>query len=311
MSKPQLKVWFTDFWGGFDLHANPFLKMLGRDYEVLLDRQPDLLICSCYSFDHLAYKCHKLFYTGENVRPDYKLFDRSLSFDWDDYGGKNLRFPLFRFNGDLEKYHLVPPQPQRDVQDKKFCCMLVSNPNGLERNEFFDLLSQYKTVDSGGAYRNNVGGRVEDKLSFIADYKFVLSFENSMYPGYSSEKVLEPLIAGTVPVYWGNPEIGKDFNEQRIINVHRYSDFRAVVDLLVKLDQDDTLYEQMVRQPVYPEDKFPHHLEWEYLSEKCCTMVSEMLSEPPVAERHPLYALTNKYKRKIKARILGKQHWYC
>lgn len=311
MSKPLLKVYFTDFWSDFNPHDNPFIRMLSEDFEVAVDRNADLLIYSCYNFDHLNFKCHRIFYTGENVRPDYKLCDGSASFDWDDYNGRNVRFPLFRFNTKLEHYHTNPPAASISPGEKKFCCMVVSNPNGVFRNRFYDLLSQYKKVDSGGAFRNNVGGRVADKHSFIAKYKFVLSFENSSYPGYTSEKVLQPIMAGTVPVYWGNPEIGHDFNKLRIINVHQYASPEDVVTHLIKLDNDDDLYSSMLSAPIYPNNVFPSHLEWPVLSKQFCALVKRVLNTRPVAERFNFYPLLNKLKKKAISRVTSKPHWYC
>ncbi|WP_416171499.1 glycosyltransferase family 10 domain-containing protein [Algoriphagus boritolerans] len=75
---------------------------------------------------------------------------------------------------------------------KKFCCFLASNERAKERIEFFKKLSQYKQVDSGGIVHNNLGFRVSDKMKFIKDYKFIVAFENSSYPGYITEKIWHP-----------------------------------------------------------------------------------------------------------------------
>ena len=87
--------------------------------------------------------------------------------------------------------------------------MLVSNPNSKERINFFNALSKVKKVDSGGRYLNNIGYVVEDKMALIKDYKFVFAFENSSFPGYTTEKILEPLIANCIP------SIGEPFNWKR------------------------------------------------------------------------------------------------
>ena len=78
-------------------------------------------------------------------------------------------------------------------------------------------MSSKEKVDSGGKFLNNVGGPVTDKLSFIKDYKFVISFENSSYPGYTTEKILEPMLVNSIPVYWGNPLVYNDFNYRTYI----------------------------------------------------------------------------------------------
>jgi len=54
-------------------------------------------------------------------------------------------------------------------EKNKFCAFIVSNVNPnrtWKRISFFHKLSKYKTVDSGGGALNNIGYRVDKKLSF-------------------------------------------------------------------------------------------------------------------------------------------------
>ncbi len=39
----------------------------------------------------------------------------------------------------------------------------------------------------------------------LVNYKFTLALENSLLPHYMTEKIWEPLAAGSVPVYYGAP----------------------------------------------------------------------------------------------------------
>lgn len=51
---------------------------------------------------------------------------------------------------------------------------------GVEfRNNLVNIISKYKNIDYGGAWRNNVGGPVLDKLKFLNNYKFNICCENS------------------------------------------------------------------------------------------------------------------------------------
>ena len=47
------------------------------------------------------------------------------------------------------------------------------------------------------------------KLSLLARYKFTLAFENSRAAGYVTEKLFQPLIAGSLPIYWGAPDVAR------------------------------------------------------------------------------------------------------
>jgi len=64
-------------------------------------------------------------------------------------------------------------------------------------------------------------GRGFNELKFkedgLATYMFSFAHENASYPGYFTEKILDCFATGTIPIYWGDPDIGKVFNEDGII----------------------------------------------------------------------------------------------
>jgi len=62
--------------------------------------------------------------------------------------------------------------------------------------------------------------RETEKINFIKNYKFTIAFENSTSPGYTTEKLWQPMLSGSVPVYWGNPEVDRMFNTRSFVNVH-------------------------------------------------------------------------------------------
>ena len=97
-------------------------------------------------------------------------------------------------------------------------------------------------MDCGGKVRNNIGYLVPDKIAFLMDYKFNIAFENESYPGYTTEKLPESFIGNTVPIYWGNPLIDKEFNAGAFINAHEFRNLDQVVEFVVELDRNDLLY---------------------------------------------------------------------
>ena len=62
-----------------------------------------------------------------------------------------------------------------------------------------------------GRVLNTLGHRVADKQAFLRDYKFTIAFENESHPGYTTEKIVEPMLADSIPIYWGDPLVGTDF----------------------------------------------------------------------------------------------------
>lgn len=254
----ELRVWFCDFWPYFNPNDNYFIHVLEKNYVLFIDElNPELVIFSVFGFKHLSYfDAIRVQFIGENIRPNYWESDFSLSFDYEDYSNRNLRMPLYVIYGGIDLL-LAKPSNRNLIDIKpKFCNMVVSNPNAKFRNIFFNELSKYKFVDSGGEHYNNIGYRVSNKIDFIKEFRFSISFENSSHPGYTTEKIYESMIAGSIPIYWGNSEISKEFNEKSFLNVHRYSNIMEVIEHLLELDSNVELYKDIYIQPwLLPEQK--------------------------------------------------------
>jgi hypothetical protein len=136
-----------------------------------------------------------------------------------------------------------------------FCSFVYSNYLADDRRKILlDKLNAYKKVNSGGKYLNNIGGPVENKLEFELKHKFSMAIENSCRGGYTTDRILNSLMASTVPIYWGNPEIGREFNTSRFINCHEYDSFDQVVERVKEIDKNDDLYLKIVNEPVFAKD---------------------------------------------------------
>ncbi len=263
----EIKINFVDFWPGFDKKNNYFYNLLIQKYKVSIDENPDLLFYSCYDKNYLKYNCTRIFYTAENVRPDFTACDFAFSFDYNNREN-HFRLPLYSMYVELlnllDKLQTIPTREEAKQiwnAKTKFCCMVVSNPNGLERLNFFNNLSKIKQVDSGGAVFNNVGGKVPDKFEFIKDYKFVISFENSAYDGYTTEKILEPIYKDCIPIYWGNKFVSKDFNSKRFIDYNDFKSEKELIDKLLEIDKNDELAINMLMQPTFSNHRVTHEEE--------------------------------------------------
>lgn len=61
------------------------------------------------------------------------------------------------------------------------------------------------------------------KTDTLSRYKFTLCFENAIFPGYLTEKIFDALMAGSVPVYLGDPEVNKIIPENAFIDARKFS----------------------------------------------------------------------------------------
>jgi FkbM family methyltransferase len=85
----------------------------------------------------------------------------------------------------------------------------------------------------GGAYK-----QIAKKNEALTEYKFSVVIENCRQPGWFTEKLIDALTMGTVPIYWGCPDVGEFFDARGIIT------FENVEDLSKILQSDlDTFYD--------------------------------------------------------------------
>jgi len=257
--KNKIKIDFSDFWGGFDKTDNYFYNLLKEEFEVEISNNPDVLFFSVFGNQHQSYQCKKVFYTGENVAPPLGYCDYSFSFDYlDDV--RNYRLPHYLlYDGyyELARTKVI----EESMVNRKFCNFVASNGNCNDRNSFVQELSKYKKVDSGGRFMNNIGYAVPDKRKFQSEYKFSVAFENNAYrpqhPGYTTEKIMEPMTVNSIPIYWGNPLINKEFNQKSFVNFYDFNDINKMIEYIIELDKDDTKYLEMLNQPWFTGNSIP------------------------------------------------------
>jgi hypothetical protein len=79
------------------------------------------------------------------------------------------------------------------------------------------------------------------KVDYLKDYRFTIAFENQSTVGYTTEKIIHPFIAGSIPIYWGNPKVAELFNPEAFINCHDFDDFESVISHVIQVDNDPVL----------------------------------------------------------------------
>ena len=294
----------TDEWNGFSIERifdYPIWKLLSKYWKLELSDTPDFLFYGPYNNNYLNYDCLRIFITGENVRPQFNHCDYAFSFDYP-ISERNYRLPIYRWYSSNYEKLLIKRNPEQVLREKReFCSFLVSNPDPHERIQFFHSLSSYKKVDSGGKVLNNIGKSIENKLEWMNNYKFCIAFENSSFPGYTTEKLMNALIANTIPIYWGNPLVSQEFNPKAFINCNDYQNFNDVIEVVKNIDNDDDLYLEYLSQPY-----LPNNVEVEYLKEeKIIERFDEIFTNkiifipPSIKKSHKIVFLTLKVKKKI------------
>lgn len=262
-----LKLGFADT---YDNAKFFFESVLSRRYKIIRDdKDPDYLIFGDgnFGYSHRGYtRAKKIFFTGENVRPNYADCSHAITFDHEN-SPKHYRLPLYvlemwaceKDNG-FKYYHLKNKQIDVEkewAKKKVLAAYIQSNPRCEPRNRIVQFLMQNNVVASGGPHMNNIGHTIPRnrnlKLDFFNDAYFGLALENGAYPGYVTEKILDSYYANTIPVYWGSQTVHKDFNPKSYIDVNNFSK-ELLLSYLKHLANNKNEYCDILSQPAFVND---------------------------------------------------------
>ena len=260
-----------------------------RNWNVIYtDRYPHVVILSFYDriSKGILMKLLKLRflygpalvivgYTGESFKPDYTHFDYWISLREDSVKNfyEGLTFKILTYWKGKAFNSLSPIESSFNRRDlhipTEFCNFVYSNPAPEERKTFCKMLMRYKQVDCAGKVLHNTDKlwKLEEQRTnktnkiipvrefpvreFMKNYKFSISFENKSQKGYITEKIFNAHYAGTIPIYWGCPQVGEVLNSDSFINCHEYTSFEAVIKRVKEIDDDSNLYLKYKNTPFF------------------------------------------------------------
>jgi hypothetical protein len=223
-----------------------------------------------FGFECQSHPCH-----------EYKLnngFFNKIGYSFCNYDFKKYNFsckkyfiPTYHFI--FNKYNIKEfldniKDATNNIKYEKF---IINNPfNGYNkfRNDiiykFKDEFNQFKFYGSDNHakkyFKNDIDivdenesnickippyDRTLFKINKFKKYKFILIIENQNIYSYISEKLIDGIISGTLPIYYGYPDIDialADLFDNGVINGHRYN-----YDELFKLIKNMTHEEWLVR----------------------------------------------------------------
>jgi hypothetical protein len=249
-----LKVYVDSFWKGFEMNNSLFDISLKNIYEIQYVNnieKADLVFMSYFSnpsyiarFKRIKGRYlssmyqKRIFFSGEPFELPKNKFHGVISYH-SQFSNNHFRLPLWVLYcnfwdkvispcGVIES-NFTPNEILNPIKinPNKFACAIFSNKQDL-RLKAVDCLSKYGKVEIFGRSFNKP---VNNKIEVMKDYKFNLCFENSLIPGYVTEKALHAKIAGTIPLWWGDSTYRLDFNEKSLINVYEYDfNFEKIFD---------------------------------------------------------------------------------
>lgn len=286
------------------------------DIELVYDEEnPDYVLTTNHIYTdkrlfnklkkYLLKDCILIYFTYECATPDMNMFDYAIAFDRHlQYDDRIARLSTCRFYSVslFPEYMDMKITPELLSKKTEFCNFMYSHAYST-RDELFHKICEYKKVDSIGKHLNNTGAKntryvadwrklsIEDRIP----YKFSIAAENASHHGYVSEKILSCLEAHTIPIYWGDPTIGEEFNTKAFINCHEYNSFDEVLERVKEIDNNDDLFASILKEPWQTEEQKKATRE---LDEKYDKWILNIFSQSKEeARRRPIGTYPDMYRR--------------
>jgi hypothetical protein len=110
------------------------------------------------------------------------------------------------------------------------CSTVNMTPGHVRRLKWAEKLKDKLELFGGACGSRQIGVKSGEfyhhasKLDGLKDYMFSVVIENSCYSDYFTEKITDCFATGTIPIYIGNPSIGRHFNMDGIILLNKETD---------------------------------------------------------------------------------------
>jgi len=275
-SSPPISVFFNKFWPGFIektdiVDCSFFVQLLSKTYNapIYVSNSPDnatILVESIFgNQSYLKYKKWRatILFTGESDyfnMPNVDKYDCVLGFE--DTRDNFVKCPLFVI------FLLTNPSILKEIENVdrpipseiplNHASIILSNGyHGKERMLFFNTAKKDMLLFSGGKFENNVGFVVpgsynsSEMVDFYRRGKFAITMENNDKPYYITEKIVNGLRAGVIPVYWGTSRVNEFFNPERFLHLKSEAKAQDMAEMIERMkNMTDHEYLDIISRPV-------------------------------------------------------------
>jgi hypothetical protein len=133
----------------------------------------------------------------------------------------------------------------------------VFNPKIYEKNKLVSMIASNKTLTEGHRYRHQIVSKLSQKYNIdmwgsmykkfinkeepLSVYYFSISVMNSKIDNFFTEVIVDNFMLGTIPIFWGCPNIGEFFDERGIIVFDTIEELEDILKNLTIQDYYDRL----------------------------------------------------------------------
>jgi hypothetical protein len=201
----------------------------GLDYQKKIGEKKIAWVCESRSVFYEWGIKKEIFNDPRNVRILEQGYD-ALFFSDREYCKQSPKFHYAMAGSNL------PWCKNQQVFNKTKLVSMVASPKKMTkghilRHEYAEKFLQHIDLFGGALGSRRIGSDNSpwpDKSEAINDYMFQIVIENDSYSTYFTEKVTDCFATGTIPIYWGAPDIGDYFNMDGIIVLDEHFDITTL-----------------------------------------------------------------------------------
>ena len=133
----------------------------------------------------------------------------------------------------------------------------------LDSSSQFENISSKINVESLGRSCNNIKIKNTRQIynsnetyndiavKIYSQYKFVLAIENTIKDYYFTEKIINPILANSIPIYYGTHTVFEIINKKRVIYFNDYDNINELILYIKSLLNDKDKYNQILSEPIF------------------------------------------------------------
>jgi hypothetical protein len=190
-------------------------KSIGKPKSIAWLIEPIEINSSPYNFVINNKDKFKIIFTHEK-----ELLDRGVPFEFYPFGGC-----------------WISPETQKIYNKNKNISIIASSKNDTSGHRLrHQIVSKFKNLfDVYGRGYNPI----EYKLEGLKEYRFSIVVENCKRDYWFTEKLIDCLRTGTIPIYWGCPSIGNFFNTDGFLIFNSIEELESILN-----NVDEKLYNE-------------------------------------------------------------------
>lgn len=146
-------------------------------------------------------------------------------------------------------YNSIKPALFTPFQNKKFC-LITSTPRKNLSKELNHKIKIIQNIDKCDHIKDIVNIKNKscyhsvELLNLFNQYKFILSFENSLHDGYITEKIFNIYFSRSIPIYFGPNDKYTFLEEDSFIDLN--NDTNKLASIIKKIMDDEKLYDEYI-----------------------------------------------------------------